>query len=108
MQDDEAHAVQNALVHAVHDFIRNLVVRHMAPPDQHVRAVQHLLRQPMLRLPQRGGSDVHTGVLQKVRNTPVDALRVHLRDLRKLHLMQIFIPYRYTNCHNVLLPFLIK
>ncbi len=50
VEDDEAHAVQHALIHAVDNLILHVAVRHVAPPDQHVGVVQHLLRQAVLRL----------------------------------------------------------
>src|SRR5699024_8987818 len=66
-----------------------------------VGVVQHFLGQAVFRLLQGGGAHLHARVLQKVRDAPVDALGVHLRHFRELHLVQVLVPHCHSNCHNI-------
>jgi hypothetical protein len=52
MQDDQSHAVEDALMNAGNDCVAHLVVRSVAPSGQHVHLRQRLLRQSMFRLAQ--------------------------------------------------------
>ncbi|MMZ60509.1 hypothetical protein D1872_226080 [compost metagenome] len=57
VKHNQSHAVQHLLPDPLDDRIADFVMRHMAPPEQHVRLLQHLVRQPMLRLIQHRGSN---------------------------------------------------
>ena len=52
MKHDQPHPFQNALLHAIDDFIRHLGVGDMPPPDQDVRLRQTGFRQTMFRIPE--------------------------------------------------------
>src|ERR1035437_460199 len=94
VQHDQAHALEHALLHAIHDFVTYLIVRHVAPPGQHVGRRQPLHDQPVLRLLQRGRRD------RGARQQPADALgdgrmhaaRVDRADLGILVLVDVFAP----------------
>ena len=54
---------------------------HVAPPQQHVGIVQHLLGQSVLRLVQGSRAHLHVRFLaQKARDHRVDALWIYLLD----------------------------
>ena len=53
VQDDEPHAAEHRLVHAVDDRVVDLVVGGVPPPGQHVGGVEHLGRQSVLVLLER-------------------------------------------------------
>ena len=55
MQDDQAHAFPDPLLHALDDRVVDLAVGRVAPPEQHVGLGEPLLGQPVLRLLQRRG-----------------------------------------------------
>ncbi len=58
MEHHEAHAAEHRVLDPVDDRVAHLVVRDMAPPQQHVRRVEHLLGQPVLRLVEGRGPDI--------------------------------------------------
>ena len=64
MQYDEAHALQHALLHALHDLVPYLAVAYVAPPREHVSRSQDLLGQPVLGLVE--GGYAHNGPLPQV------------------------------------------
>ena len=41
MEDDEPHALEHALLHALSELVGNLVVRDVTPPDDDVCFVEH-------------------------------------------------------------------
>ena len=59
MQHQQPHARQNAVAHARDDRVVDLLVRLMPPPGQHIGFSQHVLGEAMIRLLQRGRTDVH-------------------------------------------------
>jgi hypothetical protein len=64
VQDQDAHAAQHPLVHALDHRVVDVGVPGVPPPGQHVGVVQHLGRQPVLGLVSSGGADVD-GVAQQ-------------------------------------------
>ncbi len=61
VQHDQPHSVEHAIVDAVHHRVGHLLVRRVAPPQQHVRLFQPLLAQAVLRLLQRRRVDQRIG-----------------------------------------------
>ena len=47
------------LLHAIDDLVLDALVGRMAPPGQHVGLGQHFVRQPVLRLLERGDARLH-------------------------------------------------
>src|SRR5215217_5713164 len=58
VQDQQAHAAENALMHPIDHLIINLSVGGVAPPGQHVCTCQHLPRQSVLWLILGGGTNL--------------------------------------------------
>ena len=57
MQKNRAHSLEHRLLHALGHFVRHTVVRHVAPPDQHVGLVEHLLAQAVRQIVERHRAD---------------------------------------------------
>ena len=57
MQGQKPHPREHVAVHARHDRVGDVVVAHVAPPDQHVGACQALLGQSVLVVVEGGGVD---------------------------------------------------
>ena len=108
MKDDKAHALEDARMHGGSDFVAYLVVREVAPPDEHVGCSQHGVAQPMLGLIKGRGPYLEVRVLTKESgNRAVDPLRVDLRDLLVGLLVPVLVPYSDPDfpCHaECLLP----
>ena len=92
MKHNEAHATQHALVNALHDGIVDLVVGHVAPPDEHVRGVEDIGGQPMLRLIQGGGAYLIAVGSQPVCNCAVDTLGVDSANGGAIVFVTILVP----------------
>lgn len=45
VEDNESHAGKDAVVDAIDDPVRDLVVREVSPPNQHIRLCQSFFRQ---------------------------------------------------------------
>ena len=81
-------------------FIRNLVVRAVSPPDQHVGILQHTVRQAAFRLVEGGGPGFHpVQPVQKFRDGSMNAFRINSLHLRHFPVVYIFVPYSYAD-HN--------
>ena len=95
VQGDKAHSLQHPLMHPPCDLIRQVIVGFMAPPDQHVSAVQHLLSQTRLRLIQsRGANPVLRVRGDKLRQCPVNPLGINRRHSFVDFFMAELVPYR--------------
>jgi len=103
VQDDQAHAIQDALLNAVYNRILHILVRHMAPPDEHVGIRKHLLCQPMLRLVQsrRARHDVRLGA-KKPGDLSVNALGIDCCDFGICLFVPELVPDRHPDllCHR--------
>jgi hypothetical protein len=88
----QPHAVPHALPHALHDGVVHPVVRGVSPPEQDVGLGEHVLREPVLRLFQRGGADRQVGRRQLVGQRAVQPLRIELGHRRLLPLMDVLVP----------------
>ena len=104
MQGDEAHVLQvDALDDPIHQGVLHLAVAGMAPPEQHVRVVEQLVRQALVGGIQRGGAHQHVLVGgQKVRDGPVDALGIELCHLGHFLFVGVLVPN--GDLDHVLLP----
>ena len=101
VQHDQPHALQHALLHAVHDLVLHLAVRHMAPPGQHVGVEQHFLGQPMLGLVQRSSLDVEALLAQRIGDHNMHAVGIDGLHLRVVLFVAKLAPHGYTQwiCH---------
>ena len=57
MQHDEPHPLLDPLQHLTDDVVAHLGVGAVAPPDQHVGGLDHLVGEPVLRFVERGEAD---------------------------------------------------
>ena len=103
VQHDEAHAVLYTLVYALHDLVGDLMVCHVAPPDEHVGVLEHFLGEAVFRLTQGSGLYVHAGFFQEIGDAAMDARGVNRRDFGHFQFVQIFIPNRNFCCHRDIL-----
>jgi hypothetical protein len=82
-------------LHPRGQLVRDLVVRAMAPPDEHVRALEDVPAEALAPLVERRGADLERtlGVLADRRgDCRVHALWIELGDLRMLALVQELVP----------------
>ena len=96
MQENRAHAALHGFFHVLGDFVRHLVVRHMAPPYEHVGVLQLFLGKLVYRV-QRHGVHDHVAVLQKGLERHVNAVRVYLAHLFLRALVNKFIVNGYAD-----------
>jgi hypothetical protein len=66
VEDDEAHAGEDAFVELVDDFIDDVVVGHVSPPGHDVGVLDHVVGQAVHRLIEGGGADFQAGGLAEV------------------------------------------
>ncbi len=98
MQRDQPHSLQHMAFHALRHLVGKLMMRHMSPVNQHIRIRKNRLGQTMLRLLQSGSAHQKIPVLlQEIRNTAVDSMRIDLSHFLLSLLMQIFVPYSYSD-----------
>ena len=77
VKDDEAHAIEDALLDALDNGILHLVVGHVAPPEEDIRLGEGSVAQTVLRFVEGGGADGETGRAQSLGQGDVDAVRVN-------------------------------
>ena len=80
MQDDEAHALQNALLDAVHEGVLDLVVGAVAPPEQDVGAAKQIVREPLLGHVERNRLDLQVVGGEVLLQRTVNAARIETPD----------------------------
>ena len=98
MEHDQTHAAQHPIRHPLGGFIRNLLMMGMTPPEQHVRIVQHLLGQSVLRLVQGGEAHLKGRVLsQSFPDALMEPLGIDGLDRLHLLFMTEFVPDSHTN-----------
>ena len=80
VQDDEAHALQDAFLDAVDERVLDLVVAAVAPPEEHVGLLQQVLREPLLRHVEGDGRDLEIVGGEALGEGVVDAVGVEGAD----------------------------
>ena len=95
VQHHQAHAGEDMSLYPVHDLIRHSVMAHMAPPDQHIRVRQDLLRQPAFRIVQSGRAHLNLLTAQETCYVGVEPAGIQLRHTFLRFFVQILVPYRY-------------
>ena len=104
MQDDQAHAFPDALLHALDDLVGDLAMGGMAPPEQHVGRGEALGGQAVLGLLERRGRGLDPAVLVERRgNRRMHAVRIERAHLLARLLMNVLAPDNGPNSH-VYLP----
>ena len=88
VQDHDAHAVEDARVHAFDDRVVDLVVGGVAPPGEHVGLRQRLFGQAVLWLVERG--DANRDVAAQLPTDPIRDRAVHAFGIDALD--QFFAP----------------
>src|SRR4051812_24312901 len=76
MQDDQPHAAQDSALDALDHGVIHLLVRLVAPPEEHVSGLQHSLGEPVLGLVERGDAGGKAVLLQAGGQDGVDALGI--------------------------------
>ena len=97
VQTDESHAGIHTVADALHILVRDLPVRHMPPPDEHVGFRQYLLGKPLLRVVQAG--EPHADIRRLREVIPycgVHSPGIYLRHRRLLPFVAEFVPYKYS------------
>ena len=93
VKHDQAHALPDASLDAIHNRVLHLAVGGMPPPGEHVRGGQRFLAQAMFGLLKRGGADFKfIGFAQPVGNAPVHGLRVSGANRLVFLFVNVFTP----------------
>ena len=83
-------------VHLLYRFVGDLVVGHVAPPEEHVRRVQYLIGEPVLGLVEGGRTDLEAGLVEHCGEDGVHAFGVDLRDLLVALFVPVLVPDGYA------------
>ncbi len=100
VQHDQAHAFEDALLHALRDAVLDHAMRHVSPPGQHIGLRQPLLGQAVIRLLQGGGRYLRRGqqFLEPVRDDGVHALGIDRRYGGMFMFVDVFTPHGDAQC----------
>lgn len=82
----------DAFVNAVDDFVRNLAVRHVAPPNQDIGGGKDFFGQAVFGLVEGGGFNVKTLLAQGFGNGFVHPFRVNCTDVGVVPFVVKFVP----------------
>ena len=101
VQQDDAHALPDALGDALDDFVGDVAMGGMAPPDQHVGFGQRLDGAAVLGLLQGGGFGHDIAVAGKEPgNLVVHAVGIVVGDDPVLLLVNVLAPHQGTDRHQ--------
>src|SRR3712207_9549894 len=64
VQDQQAHAAEHVALHTLHDFVADVRVGDVSPPEQDVGLCEHLLGEAVLFVTEHRRSEEHTSELQ--------------------------------------------
>lgn len=101
MQHQQAHALQHTLLHTIDQPVADLLMRHMAPPEQHVGIVEHAVRQALVGIVKRATADFEIRMGNAGGNRAVDAIRIDILDLLVKLLVASFVPDRNLDRHVI-------
>ena len=76
MQHDEAHALENALLHAVDQYFRVIVGGDVTPPAEDICLLEDGVGQPLFRITECRARDLEVMPLESGRNGAVDPFGV--------------------------------
>src|SRR5918995_2786707 len=96
MEHDQAHAAEHPLVYLLDYFVRDLVVGHVAPPEEHVRSIKYLIGKPVFGLVEGRRTDLEAALGQHGGEDGVHAFGVDLRDLLVALLVPVLVPDGYA------------
>src|SRR6516162_2804573 len=102
VQNDQAHSLENSLLNAVDDLIRDLGVSDVAPPDQYVGFVEARLGQTMLRFLKRRRTD-RKGIIarQALCDAVVHSVWIHSSNRLGPQFVDIFTPGDDANLAHI-------
>ena len=101
VQHDQAHPLEDALLHAIDDRVLHLSMGHVPPPDEDVRADQHLLGEAVLGLIEGGAPRLDVGLAVEERHDgAMDSLRVDPGHL----LIALLMTVSFHTVTRILLP----
>ncbi len=93
MEDDQPHPIEHSPLHALDYFVRDVLVVHMAPPDQDISVGKDVLTKTMFWLVKRGGPHHNVSfTLEHLGQLPMDPFRIDACDSLFLSLLTILIP----------------
>ena len=102
MQDDQAHALPDAPLHALDNLVLDVAMRGMAPPQEHVGRCQPLLGKAMLGLLQRRRGCLDGLVFGQCRcNRFVHAVRIDGANFLARLFVNVLTPDHGPNCHKL-------
>ena len=102
VQNDQAHSLENSLLNAVDDLIRDLGVSDVAPPDQYVGFVEAGLGQTMFRfLKRRRGDRKRIIAREALRDAVVNSVRIHSSNRFGTLFVDIFTPDDDANLAHI-------
>ena len=92
VQDHHAHTLHDMGVNTLDNFVVDLVVRQVAPPEEHVRLLEHVNAEAMLGFIKGGGAHLEPGGAQGTGDGAVNPLWVDFRNFGVLLLVAVFVP----------------
>ena len=102
MEYNQAHSIPHALLHARYNFVGDLVMRHVSPPDKYVGILEYFPGKTVFRLVKGCGAYLYIFLFaQGRRDGLVNALGIDLRDLGGCAFVTKFVPDGDSNgCHR--------
>lgn len=92
MEDDQPHPIEHSPLDTLDNAVRDLVVVHMAPPDEDIRAGKDFFTKAMFWFVKRGGPHYKAGVhLEHLGQLRMDSFRIDTRDSLLLSLLTVLI-----------------
>ena len=70
VENHQSHAGENPLLHPIDHRIRDLIVRNVSPPEEHVGAVEQILRQALRRVIERGAFNCKIAIGEAAASAP--------------------------------------
>ena len=95
VKNNDSHSSQHCVMYAIGNFIRNIDLNHMTPPQKHVRMIQHFLRQTALRHILRCSAHLDIVAFQKICDCLMDSVWIKLCNILAFSFMLEFIPHSY-------------
>ena len=93
VQNDKTHSFKDALFGALDNFVLNVPMGHMPPPQEHIRLIKNGLAETVLRLVESRRAHLETGFLPKEGcDRLVHALRIDRGNLVTLFFMAKLAP----------------
>ena len=100
MKHDKSHALQDALLNAVDQFVTDLIMGNVSPPEEYICIVEKGFAQTLIGVVKVANACGETFVLLALRNGTVNTNRVNPCDVGVKLLVAAFVPDGYL-CSSV-------